>query len=105
MRSAFQKKLMKPKEVMKLDNTINEVLFLLSPRAPGNLGGKKSRLRGSVCWVAAGLLCGGNAVSSYSEIAPGIMSCKQIIRVRSNVSPHSSQGLGVVLGVSTGKLY
>lgn len=44
MRSAFQKKLMKPKEVVKLDNAINEVLLLLSPRAPGNLGGKKKQI-------------------------------------------------------------
>lgn len=35
------------------------------------------------------------------------MSCKQIIGVRPNVSPHSSQGLGMgtVLGISTAKLY
>lgn len=38
MRSAFQKKLMKPKEVVKLDNTINEVLFLLFPLPPWKPG-------------------------------------------------------------------
>lgn len=64
MRSAFQKKLMKPKEVVKLDNTINEVLFLLFPLPPwkpgegggGGAKGLESRSRGSVylgsCWSA-----------------------------------------------------
>lgn len=62
VRSAFQKKLMKPKEVVKLDNTINEVLFLLFPLPPWKPGeggwakGLESRSRGSVylgsCWSA-----------------------------------------------------
>lgn len=73
MRSAFQKKLMKPKEVVKLDNTINEVLFLLFPLPPwkpgeGGGGGRRDWKadRGvRFTWVAVGLLCGGNTVGSY----------------------------------------
>jgi len=44
VRSAFQKKLMKPSEVAKLDTSINEVLrsekFFLCPHSPGNPGNK-----------------------------------------------------------------
>lgn len=67
VRSAFQKKLMKPREVAKLDTTINEVLrfekFFLSPQSPGNLGSKSRSSDPRFTWRAVDLLYSGKTVS------------------------------------------